>query len=224
MASPIEDYGIIGDLHTAALVGRDGSIDWLCLPHFNSGSCFARLLGTEDHGFWKIAPAGAPGSVSAVRRWYREGTLVLETEFDTAEGTVRVTDCMPIREKNPQVVRLVEGVRGDVPMRFELAMRFGYGESIPWVTRNGGLHTMTAGPDAVALWARVETRGEDMRTVSDFTIREGQQLPFVLTWFESCEAPPRPMDPWYAIENTDTWWKAWKYIRYTRICERSAPV
>ncbi len=209
MASPIEDYGIVGDLHTAALVGRDGSIDWLCLPHFNSASCFARLLGTEEHGFWRIAPAGGPGAVAAVRRSYREGTLVLETEFDTEEGTVRLTDCMPIREKNPQVVRLVEGVRGDVPMRFELAMRFGYGESIPWVTRNDGLHTMTAGPDAVALWARVETHGEDMRTVSDFTIREGQQLPFVLTWFESCEAPPRPMDPWYAIENTDAWWRAW---------------
>ena len=209
MPSPIEHYGLIGDLHTAALVGLDGSIDWLCLPHFSSASCFARLLGTEDHGFWRLAPAGGPGTVTAVRRSYREGTLVLETEFDTDAGTVRLTDCMPIREKNPQVVRLVEAVRGDVPMRFELAMRFGYGESIPWVTRSDGLHTMTAGPDAVALWARVETRGEGMRTVGDFTIREGQQLPFVLTWFESCEAPPRPMDPWYAIENTDAWWRTW---------------
>jgi GH15 family glucan-1,4-alpha-glucosidase len=206
VALPIEDYALIGDLHTAALVGRNGSIDWLCLPHFDSGACFTRLLGTEDHGYWQMVPASP---VTATRRRYREGTLVLETEFDTAEGTVRLTDCMPLREHNPQVVRLVEGVRGEVPMRMELVLRFDYGESIPWVTSHNGLHLMTAGPNSVALWARVPTRGEDLRTVADFSIREGQQWPFVLTWFPSHEAPPRPIDPWYAIETTDAWWQNW---------------
>jgi GH15 family glucan-1,4-alpha-glucosidase len=209
MASPIEDYALIGDLHTAALVDRRGSIDWLCLPHFDSAACFANLLGSEDNGFWRIAPAGGPGVVTEVRRRYREGTLVLETEFDTASGTVRLTDCMPIRETKPQVVRLVEGVRGTVDLRFELAVRFGYGDAIPWVTRCDGLHTMTAGPDAVALWSRVETHGENMRTVGDFSIHEGQQLPFILTWFQSHETAPQPADPWYVIEATDAWWRSW---------------
>src|ERR1700735_1139529 len=117
MSQRIEDYAVIGDLHSAALVGLDGSIDWLCLPHFDSASCFARLLGTSDHGFWKIAPAGPDGTIVATRRRYREGSLALETEFDTAQGTIRITDCMPIREKNPQVVRVVEGISGTVPMR-----------------------------------------------------------------------------------------------------------
>src|SRR5271166_3222974 len=152
MPGRIEDYALIGDLHTAALVGRDGSIDWLCLPRFDSGACFARLLGEAEHGFWKIAPTSP---VTAVRRRYRPDTLILETEFDTAEGTVRLVDCMPIREGHPQVVRLIQGVRGRVPMQMTLVLRFGYGECTPWVTHHDQLLTAITGPDAVALFTRV---------------------------------------------------------------------
>ena len=130
MALSIEDYGIIGDLHTAALVGRDGSIDWLCLPRFDSAACFAKLLGDEDHGSWRLAPKGAH---RATHRHYRGDTLVLESEFVTDEGSVRVVDCMPIRQQHPEVVRLVEGVRGKVTMEMELTIRFGYGQIVPWV-------------------------------------------------------------------------------------------
>ncbi len=206
---PIEEYALIGDLHTVALVGSDGSIDWLCLPHFDSSACFARLLGTDDNGFWRIAPAGPEGTVTATRRSYRAGTLVLDTEFDTADGTVRVTDCMPIREEDPQVVRVVRGVRGSVPMRMEMCVRFGYGEAIPWVTHHEHLLTATAGPDAVALWTRADTHGEGLRTVAEFTIDEGQQLPFLLTWYPSHEAPPRPVDPWFAVVHTEVFWRSW---------------
>jgi GH15 family glucan-1,4-alpha-glucosidase len=209
MSQPIEDYAVIGDLHTAAVVGRDGSIDWLCLPHFASASCFARLLGTEDHGYWRIAPADPEGTVTATRRRYRDGTLVLDTEMDTADGTVRITDCMPIREDHPQVVRLVQGIRGTVRVRAELCIRFDYGEAIPWVTRNDHLLTATAGPNAVALWTRAETHGEHLRTVSEITVREGEQIPYVLTWYPSHQAPPRPQDPWYLVANTEEWWRTW---------------
>jgi GH15 family glucan-1,4-alpha-glucosidase len=208
MSLPIEDYAMIGDLHTAAIVGRDGSIDWLCLPHFDSGACFARMLGTDDHGYWKIAPTSP---VTETRRRYRDGTLVLETEMDCAEGTIRITDCMPIRETYPQVVRMVEGVRGTVPVRMDLSIRFDYGLSIPWVTRIGAnnLLTATAGPDSVALWTRAETHGEDLRTVSEFSIHEGQQVPYILTWFPSHEVPPHPTDPWFTIATTESWWRMW---------------
>ncbi|MGP8060472.1 MAG: glycoside hydrolase family 15 protein [Acidimicrobiales bacterium] len=209
MGSLIEDYAVIGDLHTAAIVGRDGSIDWLCLPHFDSGSCFARLIGTDEHGFWRVAPAGPEGTVTATRRRYREGTLVLETEFDTATGSIRLTDCMPVREQHPQVVRLVECLRGKVPVRMELCLRFGYGESIPWVSHHDGMLTAIAGPDAVALWTRAETRGAKMRTIAEVTMTEGQQLPFTLSWYPSHEPAPRPFDPWYTIATTDSWWRAW---------------
>ena len=193
---------MIGDLHSAALVGRDGSIDWLCFPRFDSESCFSRLLGHEQHGFWRIAPVGAPASVTAVRRRYRPGTLVLETEFETEDGRIRVTDCMPIREDHPQVVRVVEGLSGRVPMQMDLVIRFGYGQGLPWVMQNDGLLTATAGPDALALFTRAETRGQDFRTVSEFTISEGQQVPFSLIYFPSHLTPPRPIDPWYAIATT----------------------
>ena len=206
MALPIEEYAIIGDLCTTALVGTDGSIDWLCLPHFDSGACFASLLGTEDNGFWRIAPTG---EVTAMRRRYREGTLVLETEFETAEGVVRLTDCMPVREDHPQVVRVIEGVRGKVALRMELCIRFGYGDVVPWVTRHDGLLTATAGPDALALFSRVHTHGENMRSVAELTVSEGQQIPFTLTWFQSHEDPPRPVDAWYAISTTEQWWLNW---------------
>ena len=180
MSQRIEDYAVIGDLHSAALVGIDGSIDWLCLPHFDSASCFARLLGDEDHGFWKISPAGGPEAIVATRRWYRPDTLVVETEYDTKTGTVRVTDCMPVREGHPHLVRSVEGVSGTVEMHMELAVRFDYGEVVPWVTSNDGLVRLTAGPDSVALWHRVDATGKDLRTVADFTVTENQRFPFTL--------------------------------------------
>ncbi|MGH2928516.1 MAG: glycoside hydrolase family 15 protein, partial [Solirubrobacteraceae bacterium] len=209
MPLPIEDYAVIGDLHTAALVGRDGSIDWLCLPHFGSEACFAKLLGTDQNGYWRIAPDESKAAITAHRRCYRDRTLVLETELDTAHGSIRVTDCMPIREKNPQVVRMVTGLRGSVPLRMELAMRFGYGQTVPWVSKSGGLLTGTAGPDSLALWSSIPTRGEDMRTVGEAVVSEGQQLPFTLTWYRSHLPPPAPVDAGYAIATTDAWWQDW---------------
>ncbi len=136
---------MIGDLHTAALVGRDGAIDWMCLPHFDSPSCFSRLLGNDEHGFWRLAPAGGESAVLATRRWYRPDALVLETEFDTATGTVRITDCMPVRDSHPHLVRTVEGVSGSVDMRMDLAVRFDYGQVIPWVTSHRRAHSFHRG-------------------------------------------------------------------------------
>jgi hypothetical protein len=146
MTQRIEDYAVIGDLHTAAMVGRNGSIDWLCLPHFDSPSCFSQLLGDESHGFWQLAPAGGEEAIVATRRSYRKDSLVLETEFDTATGTVRITDCMPMRDSHPHVVRLVEGLAGTVDMHMDLTVRFDYGEIVPWLTSTDGLIRMTAGP------------------------------------------------------------------------------
>jgi GH15 family glucan-1,4-alpha-glucosidase len=206
MTLPIEDYAVIGDLHTAAIVGRDGSIDWLCLPHFDSPSCFTRLLGGDEHGFWQLAPVG---KVTATRRCYREDSLVLETEFDTEDGTVRITDCMPLRDTHPHVVRLVEGVRGTVDMHMAFTLRFDYGEVVPWVTSTDGLMRMTAGPDAVALWHQVEPVNEDLHTVADFTVTEGQRFPFTLIWYPSHEEPPPPLDAFYAIALTDSFWREW---------------
>ena len=206
MTQRIEDYGIIGDLHTAALVGRDGSIDWLCLPRFDSAACFAKLLGDEDHGSWKIAPKGSHG---ATHRHYRGDTLVLESEFVTGEGTVRVVDCMPIRQQHPEVVRLVEGVRGKVTMSMNLTIRFGYGQIVPWVRRLDGTLSAIAGPDGLSLWTPVTCTGLDFSTVAEFTVTEGQQIPFSLTWYPANEVPPRPVDAAYAIQDTEVWWTDW---------------
>ena len=205
----IEDYAVIGDLHTMALVGIDGSIDWLCLPHFDSDPCFARLLGTEDNGFWRIAPAGPPGTVVATRRRYRGNSLVLETEMDTKDGTVRVIDCMPVREHRPQVVRIVEGVRGTVPVRMEMRIRFDFGYTIPWVTRDDHLLTARAGPNAVSLWTRAATHGEKMATAAEVEVREGERLTFTLTWYPSEEPPPHPIDANYVVAATEEWWESW---------------
>ena len=167
----IEDYALIGDLQTSALVGRNGSVDWLCLPRFDSASCFTALLGEEKHGRWLIAPAGEVRSVS---RRYREGTLVLETDFETADGTARVIDFMPPRDGgDPQLMRIVQGLRGRVPMRMQLIMRFGYGLSVPWVQRVPGGVVAQAGPDAVHLSTPVELHGQDLTTVAEFTVQEG---------------------------------------------------
>jgi GH15 family glucan-1,4-alpha-glucosidase len=209
MAQRIEDYAVIGDLHTAALVGIDGSIDWLCLPHFDSPACFARLLGHKNHGFWQVAPVGAPNSVLATRRWYRPDSLVLETEFDTLTGTVRITDCMPKRDSHPHLVRSVEGVSGKVDMHMELVVRFDYGDVVPWVTTHDGLTRLTAGPDSVALWHRVDAEGKDLRTVADFTVTENQRYPFTLVWYPSNEDPPPPLDSWYAVHLTEAYWTEW---------------
>jgi GH15 family glucan-1,4-alpha-glucosidase len=205
----IEDYGLIGDTHTAALVGSDGSIDWLCLPRFDSAACFAKLLGDEQNGFWRIAPAESAGEVQEVRRSYREDSLVLETEFRTAGGVIRIVDCMPVRETYPRVLRLVQCTQGRVDMRMDLVMRFDYGSVLPWVTRSGSLLTAIAGPDALSLWTSVAVEGEDMTTVSDFTMAEGTSEFFELTWFASHEAAPRPVNVGYAIEDTEAWWREW---------------
>jgi GH15 family glucan-1,4-alpha-glucosidase len=208
----IEDYGLIGDTRTAALVAKNGSIDWLCLPHFDSPACFAALLGDQGHGHWQISPAGP---VTEMRRSYQGDTLILETEFHTAEGVVRLVDCMPPRQHGPDVIRVVEGVRGRVPMRMELVIRFDYGSIVPWVRQvDGALHAI-AGPDSVWLRTPVETRGENLRTVADFTVNEGDRVPFLLTWHASHKPAPRPLDPIRAIDETEAWWGEWaSHITY----------
>jgi GH15 family glucan-1,4-alpha-glucosidase len=206
MSFPIEDYALIGNTHTAALVAKNGSIDWLCLPRFDAAACFAALLGEPKHGRWLVAPSG---EVRQVRRAYRNGSLVLETDFETADGVVRVIDCMPCWKDRADVVRVVQGLRGRVPMRMELIIRFDYGSVVPWVHRlDGGLAAM-AGPDAVELRTFVELRGENFTTVADFTVTEGHRIPFVLSYFPSHEAPPLPIDPHAAIAATDSTWRAW---------------
>jgi GH15 family glucan-1,4-alpha-glucosidase len=206
VALRIEDYALIGDTQTAALVGRDGSIDWLCLPRFDSGACFAALLGAPQHGRWLLAPAGPVTSQS----WrYRPDTLVLEHDFETAAGAVRIIDFMPPRETKPDIVRIVEGLTGEVRMTMELIIRFDYGLEIPWVRRDDHMLRAIAGPNALVLRTPVETVGKGMTTVADFTVGEGQRLPFVLTWFASHEAAPRPVDPEQALVDTAGYWAAW---------------
>ncbi len=210
MSTPIEDYAVIGDTETAALVARDGSIDWLCLPRFDSGACLAALLGDEGNGRWRIAPAGG---AKQVRRKYRPGTLVLETEMEAEGGTVRLIDLMPIRGRdggsNADVVRIVEGVSGRVEMRMDLTIRFDYGHLVPWVTHSGGRLRAVGGPDAVTLGTPVEYHGEDLSTVSDFAVSKGDRVPFVLTWHPSHRQPPADIDPEVALEDTEKWWRAW---------------
>jgi GH15 family glucan-1,4-alpha-glucosidase len=203
---PIEDYGLIGDTQTAALVGRDGSIDWLCMPRFDSGAFFAALLGTPRHGRWLVAPKG---EARPVGRRYRANTLILETDFETDAGSVRVIDFMPPRGRDPDVVRIVEGLRGRVEMRMELIVRFDYGAIVPWVRRIDDATACIAGPDGLCLRTPVETRGEDLSTVSDFTVSGGEQVPFVLTWFPSNEPLPREIEPGRALADTQAWWRQW---------------
>ena len=178
----LEDYGLIGDLGTAALVGRNGSIDWLCLPRFDSGACFAALLGDETHGRWLIAPAGA---VTGTERRYRPGTLVLETDFETADGVVRVIDFMPRREGPPQVMRIVEGRRGRVPMRMQVRPRFDYGAVAPMVEPRVDGAAAYVGPDALHLSTPVDLAIEDRALTAEFTVPEGARERFVMSWHES---------------------------------------
>jgi len=203
----IEDYGLIGDLQTAALVGRNGSIDWLCFPRFDSGACFAALLGDEDDGRWLLAPAG---EVQSVERRYRDRTLVHELDFHTSEGSVRVIDFMPPRGIDPDVVRIVEGLTGEVRMRMQLVIRFDYGWIVPWVRRAAdGTRIAVAGPDALALRAPVELYGENFTTVAEFTVRAGERVPFTLTWFPSHHEAPAPIDHEQALEETCDFWREW---------------
>jgi GH15 family glucan-1,4-alpha-glucosidase len=207
MPAPIEDYALLGDMRTAALAGKTGSIDWLCLPRFDSPACFAALLGEPRHGRWRIAPATPP---RAVRRRYRGDSLVLETESTTEDGVVRVVDFMPPGEDVPNLVRLVEGVAGAVHMRMELVVRFDYGWIVPWVHRRDGVLHAVGGPDALALRTPVSTRGEDLTTVADFTVAAGERVPFVLTWHPSHLPPPPPVDAERELEAAERWWQRWQ--------------
>ena len=207
MSARIEDYALIGDCETAALVSRDGSIDWLCWPRFDSDACFAALLGDEGNGRWKIAPTG---EVRGIRRRYIPDTLILETLFETPDGIVRMLDFMPPRGKASDIVRLVTGVSGEVAMCMELVLRFGYGATVPWVTRlHGDALRAIAGPDMAILRSAAEIRGEDMTTVAQFTVKEGQTLPFVLTYGPSHEPPPEEIDPHRSLEDTREFWTDW---------------
>src|SRR5919206_1070620 len=204
----IEDYALIGDLQTAALVGRDGSIDWACFPRFDSGACFAALLGTPEHGRWAIAPR--VDYWEAGRR-YRPRTLILETEWETDTGTVRLIDFMPPRGEAPDIVRIAEGLRGEVEMSSELVIRYDYGSILPWVRRlpDSDCRIAVAGPDALCFRTPAETRGENMRTISDFTVRAGERVPFVLTWYPSNEDPPERVQADSALEDTVQYWESW---------------
>ena len=201
----IEDYALIGDLQTAALVGRGGSIDWCCFPRFDSGACFAALLGGPEHGRWLLAPAQASEST----RRYRSDTLILETVFESEAGAVRVIDLMPPRGSAPDIVRIVEGLHGAVAMRSELVIRFDFGRILPWVRRIDHTRVAIAGPDALCLRTPAPVRGEDMKTVSEFTISAGERVPFVLTWFPSHEELPAAIDPEQALTDAEDYWHEW---------------
>ncbi|HTQ62468.1 MAG TPA: glycoside hydrolase family 15 protein [Candidatus Solibacter sp.] len=206
MSIPIEDYAMIGDCHTAALVSKGGSIDWLCVPYFDSGACFAAMLGTAENGHWSISP-GEP--VRRVTRRYRVGTLILETEFETESGAVTLIDCMTPRRERPHLVRAVVGKRGKVEMNLELVIRFDYGSVVPWVRRTDEGISAIAGPDMLALRSEVPLKGENFKTVATFTVAEGERVPFEMAWHPSYVQEPTPLDVDEAIEETEKWWKEW---------------
>ncbi|HKS65230.1 MAG TPA: glycoside hydrolase family 15 protein [Xanthobacteraceae bacterium] len=206
-SSRIEDYALIGDCESAALVSRDGSIDWLCWPRFDSDAVFAALLGTPEHGRFRVAPEG---EVKKVTRRYRPNTLILETRFETATGTVTLIDFMPIRGRNPDCVRIVAGERGSVKMCAELVLRFGYGEVVPWVRKLGdGALRAIAGPDMVVLRTPVHLHGENMKTVGAFTVSEGDRVPFVLSYGPSHLPIPEAFAADAALQDTETFWNEW---------------
>jgi GH15 family glucan-1,4-alpha-glucosidase len=211
----IEDYAFLSDTQTAALVSRDGCVDWLCFPRFDSGACFASLLGTRDNGHWRFWPKDKIVNTS---RRYRGDTLILETEIETKSGAVRLIDFMPPRGENPDIVRIVEGIRGEVAMQMELIIRFDYGRTIPWVrTEHGGLEAI-AGPNGLILRTPVKTGGKDLTTVAEFRVKKGDRVPFVLTWFASHVEPPRAIHPDHALRDTEKYWKKW-----TKRCHRKTP-
>lgn len=209
MALPIEDYALIGDCETAALVGKDGSIDWLCLPRFDSPACFAALLGRPEHGRWRIAPVG---DIRDTKRQYRNDTLVLETTFETDTGTATLIDFMPISRRRSRVVRIVTGHRGTVKMRTEFVARFDYGSITPWVRHeSNGIEGVraTAGPETLHLRTGVALHGEDWATVGEFDVREGESIPFELNWHPSHEDPPPPFDCCQSLDHVTAWWREW---------------
>lgn len=206
MSEKIEHYALIGDCETAALVGRNGSIDWLCWPAFDSDACFAAILGTPKNGRWLVAPSD---EVTTISRRYRGETLILETRFETKSGIVALIDFMPPRGKASDIVRLVRGVSGTVKMRMELVIRFGFGADIPWVRRVDHSLLAVAGQDMTVLRTPVEIRGEDLTTVSEFEVKAGETVPFVLTYGPSHLDPPEPIDPEIALQETETFWKEW---------------
>ncbi len=206
MPLPIENYALVGDCHTAALVGTDGSIDWLCLPRFDSGACFAALLGRPEHGRWLLAPVARR---RRVRRRYRGDTLILETTFDTEEGSVRLIDFMPLSNQRWDIVRMVEGVSGRVDLRMELIVRFDYGSLVPWVHRAGDILLFTAGPDTLELAASVEVHGEKMKTVATFPVRAGESQSFVLNYRPSHVPTQASIDARQALKETERLWRQW---------------
>ncbi len=223
MAGKIEDYALIGDCETAALVDRNGSIDWLCWPDFSCEACFAALLGTEEHGYWKIAPA--EGKVRSKRR-YRDHTLILETTFEGLGGVVRIIDFMPIRGRNSDVVRIVQGLRGKVAMRMELSLRFDFGHTVPWVTHIRDGVRAVAGPNLAVLRASIPVRGEDLKTVAEFTVSRGERVSFVLTYGSSHKPNPRRINAKEALKDTEDFWRKWSRRlkhqgKYRAVIERS---
>jgi GH15 family glucan-1,4-alpha-glucosidase len=207
-SKPLEDYGLIGNMISAALVARDGSIDWLCLPHFDSAACFAALLGGPEHGRWLLAPADDRARSS---RRYLPDTAILETQFENDGGAVTVTDFMPLTEDEDKVdvVRIVKGVRGSMAMRMELVLRFDYGRTVPWVRRRDYGLSAVAGPDAIELHTDVELEGRDFKTLAAFTVREGESVPFTLSYHRSHKPPHFVPDRTEAMEGTATWWREW---------------
>ncbi|MDQ6939392.1 MAG: glycoside hydrolase family 15 protein [Verrucomicrobiota bacterium] len=202
----IEDYAFLSDTQTCALVSREGSIDWLCFPRFDSGACFAALLGDKKNGRWIFSPNE---KITATRRRYRGDSLILETELECASGVVRLIDFMPPRGRAPDIIRIVEGVSGQVEIRMELTIRFDYGHVVPWVRNVDGALQAIAGPNALILRTPIETRGENLHTVADFAVAEGDRVPFVLTWFASHERPPRKVTPEHALAETEAYWQEW---------------
>jgi GH15 family glucan-1,4-alpha-glucosidase len=206
VATKIEDYAFLSDTQTGALVSRDGCVDWLCFPRFDSPACFASLLGDKKNGHWRFFPEG---KIEKTRRRYRGDTLILETEIDTADGTVRLIDFMPPRGKNPDIVRIIEGVRGYVVMNMELIIRFDYGRLVPWVRKRGGGLEAIVGPDGLVLRTPIKTHGRDLTTVAEFHVRKGDRIPFVLTWFASHEKQPKKINPEHALRDTEKYWRKW---------------
>src|SRR5947209_12085925 len=221
MAAKIEDYALIGDLQTAALVDRHRSIDWLCWPLFDFDVCFAALLGTPEHGRWLLAPKDKSAKLS---RKYRETTLVLETKIETNDGEALLIEFMPLHEDASHLLRLVKGVRGRVAMHTEFVIRFGYGAIVPWVTRRSELTLRAiAGPEKVVLRTRVPLRGEDMKTVGEFEVTEGETATFMLSYGASHLPDPHPIDPEAAPEDTETYWREWA-SQWRESAEWSRPV
>jgi GH15 family glucan-1,4-alpha-glucosidase len=223
MAARIEDYGMIGDCETAALINRNGSIDWLCWPDFSSEACFAALLGTEENGYWKIAPASGRWKIT---RRYRPQTLILETTFESKDGAFRLIDFMPVRQRNSQIVRIVEGIRGKVSVRMEVALRFDYGRTVPWVTHVKNGIRAVAGPHLVILRASIPMHGENLKTVADFTVSRGTRASFSLVYGLSHKPNPRTIDTAQTLADCERRWHRWTHRlkhkgEYRDVIERS---